>query len=69
MLKKKCAFLLATTSIPTSIVDNEEFPDFISTLDPRFELFGRTSMVNEIKSLHELGKKILKTRLGRQNGK
>ena len=53
------SFLLASTSLPTSIVDNLDFKSFVFHLNPRFSLPGRTRMTTDIIQIHQHGKKIL----------
>ena len=55
---------MATTSLPSSIVENEYFLDYIAELDKRHSVPTRPTAVTDIRSLCTRGKKILKQMLG-----
>jgi hypothetical protein len=57
---KMVAFIFASTSLPTSIVDNFDFKTFVYSLNPRFAIPGRTRMTADITQLHQHCKKVLK---------
>ena len=55
---------MATTSLPSSIVENEYFLDYIAELDKRHSVPTRPTAVTDIRGLCKRGKKILKQMLG-----
>ena len=64
LLRYKLAFMLATSSVPTSIVENAEFLDYVNTLDPKHDVPKRQAETEDIAHLYERGKAIVKKMLG-----
>ena len=48
MITQKLAIFIASSSVPNSIVENEEFRSLILTLDPQYQVPSRTLISVEI---------------------
>lgn len=63
-LHDRLAFMLSTTSIPTSIVKHQSFLNYIGNLNPRHSVPDVNVAGDEISDLHKRGREILKGVLG-----
>lgn len=64
-LRDHLAFVLATTSIPTSIVENSDFKEWVDLLDNRHKLPCIKTANEDMEHLCESGIAIIKEMIGK----
>ena len=61
----KLGFVLATTSLPESIIQNEDFKAYISLLDPKHSVPSRVTTYIDQSDIQKAAKDIVKEMLGK----
>lgn len=63
LLRKKLAFVVATTSMTTSIGANKDWQAYVELLDPRHVIPGKNALAKDILSLFKQAKKVVKAQV------
>lgn len=63
LLRKKLAFVVATTSMTLSISDNKDWQAYVELLDPRHIIPGRKALANGILKLYKQVRKLVKAQV------
>jgi hypothetical protein len=63
LLRKKLAFVVATTSMTTSISDNKDWKAYVELLDPKHVIPGRKALAKDILRLFKQARKFVKAQV------